>query len=841
MDELKIIINGLCKSDYLPEWILELKNNEVLFSPKKNIKPCIKIDETHVRSNTWQGLVLLETYCRRKFNNKEVDDFIVSLINESIELYEHDSNLDPYSRLDSSNAILNELLDIILQKEVLINNVKFVSLVNICLNSVLFWPSSLAYDFFEHKDVLVNANPGIVFEAYKCIIDSSKKKDDYDKYLNIPEIILKNATSYYNHSKRKIMEINFDFYDMGSFYEYNQSYRYEIEVLYFDWLKIACCGVDEKILRNDITDFIHKDNELLNKIGLCLITLNFHRLSDLFIENAKVFFNNQNFYADLRCLIKNLSPDYVQKNVELFKELLKKATFGLENKESVKNFKNHIFGLLNSKGLDLPYMRETEDQLIEILNFNKKVYIIDRDSSNEVDTLIQKIENKEIDEALLLYKELIGGSRYYENIVYEAFVKYLISKKPQECLEYLDEFGYKFSIYFVNFLSRDGVKKNITLLKHSLNRMLEQMVANKEYREALHVVLYQLKMISEQLVINEVKEIYKKINYEWLTIEEYDSIDGIINTCINESIHSYLELGLWLCENGNFDKKLVMQSIQYFIDKYSCAKLKSILAFVYPRILAVDEKYALSLEDFIFINEKDNRNLSYPLLSISRHYSNLLLNRIALRGDFLCFLKSTFEDYDYKMSQEVFGSWFMQSYIVRGNHEEIVDLVFKFEKYDVILGNLRTANYWLSKKQLNEEQIARYENYFFKFYKTLSSSISSYREIDQIIREVSESMILMKIKDNTVWDLLLELFKNFKHFFSDECIQLIKMYKDLYVEKVTKLLDMYFHKYDRYQTYEPTLLKVFEIVKNDISYKEQVRLWRVFLVDKNIELKKKLT
>lgn len=840
MDELKTIIGSLCKSDYLPEWILELKDNEVLFSPKRNIKPCIKVDDNHVRTNVWQGLILLETYCRRGFDNKEVDDFIVSLINKSIEIYENDSNLDPYSRLDSSNAILQDLLDIILEKSFFIDNVKFVSFVHVCLNSALFWPFSLAYDFFEHKDVLANANPSIVFDAYRCLIDFSKKKKDYDKYLTIPEIILKNATNYYNHAKNKILKMDSDFYDMGAFYEYDQSYIREDEVVCFDWLKISCCSVDEKVLKKDVEAFIKSDNELLNKIGLCLITLNFHKLSELFIENATLFFNRQSFYADLRYLIVSLSPDYVQKNLTRFKKLLSQATFGLDNKDSIKNFRNHLFGLLNCKGADFPYRKETNEQLITIRNFNKKVYPIDRDPSDDINALIQKIGDKEIDEAELLYKKIIGGSHYFDHIVNEAFSKYLIARYSEECTKYLDRFGYNFSISFVNFLSRDEEHKNYKVLYQSIKRIVDLMTVNSEYRKALHVVLYLLTTISESVDIGELATIYSMIDFEWLTIEEYDSFDGVINTCINETIHSYLEMGLWICEKGFFDVKLIRQAIRHFINLYDYAKLKSIMAFIYPRFLAIDKEYAFSLEDYIFANEKEGKNLSYPLLSISRHSSDLMLNRIASRDDFLRYFKNNSEDHDSKMSQKVFGSWFVQAYVAKGYHEEIVELIFKYDKYDVLLENLRMVNHWLSSKQLNDEQIDRYSNYLLNFYNSLSSNISSCREIDQIIREVSESMVLMDFKDDTAWNLLFGLFKYFRHFLSDESVKLIRTYKDSHVEKVSKLLDMYFYKYDRYQTYEPTLLEVFGVVKNDVNYMEKVRFWRAYLVDKNIELRKKL-
>lgn len=171
MDDLKTIIHSLGKSNYLPEWILQLKDNEVLFSPKRNIKACIKIEDDRVRSDVWDGLRLLGFYCSRGFDNKEVDDFVVSLINESIGLYERDANTDPYLKLNSSNAILQEMLDIILSKPVFVNKIRFKSFVEIYLDGVLSWPFSLAHKMFEHLEVLLESDQNTVFEVYKTLLE----------------------------------------------------------------------------------------------------------------------------------------------------------------------------------------------------------------------------------------------------------------------------------------------------------------------------------------------------------------------------------------------------------------------------------------------------------------------------------------------------------------------------------------------------------------------------------------------------------------------------------------------------------------------------------------------
>ena len=69
---------------------------------------------------------------------------------------------------------------------------------------------------------------------------------------------------------------------------------------------------------------------------------------------------------------------------------------------------------------------------------------------------------------------------------------------------------------------------------------------------------------------------------------------------------------------------------------------------------------------------------------------------------------------------------------------------------------------------------------------------------------------------------------------------LISKYKDIKVDKITKLLDLYFKKYDRFLTFEETLVDVFNEIKEDANYKDKTKEWKVFLYSKNSDLKEKI-
>ena len=113
-------------------------------------------------------------------------------------------------------------------------------------------------------------------------------------------------------------------------------------------------------------------------------------------------------------------------------------------------------------------------------------------------------------------------------------------------------------------------------------------------------------------------------------------------------------------------------------------------------------------------------------------------------------------------------------------------------------------------------------------------------ESDQFIREIANSMVLLNESKDFLWGLIFKMFRNFNHYFSDECVELIKKYKDNEIQNISKLLDLYFDKYDRYMSFEDTVVEVFNIIKPDKNYKDKIKKWQVALTKKNIDIKSKI-
>lgn len=841
MDELKTIISCLCKSDYLPEWIIKLKDNDVLFSPQKNIKPCIQVDAKTIRSNIWNGLLLFDNYCSKGFKNDEVDEFIISIINESILMYETDNETDAYKKLNSSSAILHSLLVIILYRHQFINNVDLVSFVKIYLDSVSSWPFSLVYEMYKAKEVLLKSDKKKVFEAYSTIIKSKNKEEEYKKYFIVEDLILQNPYDYYNYSKEYILNncASKLYLDLGAFFEYANSYTHYEDLNYFWWLKISSLRIDDYLLHEDIKSFIQSENEFLNKIGLCLINLNFKRINDLFFDNLNLFFSKESFYADLRCVFNNCNTSiFTEENHAMLVKALDGASFGLKKGKALSALKNHICKIYNANGFDVSFYEEKASDLEYVMNFNKRVYSVISHRTDNVKDIKDKISGKKIDEAIKLYLQLSNGSYYFSNAVYSAFREYLFEFYPNDYVSYLGFFDSSFLASLLYYLVSDENDTNKGL-KEVIVKVIELIKNNDVYKECISALLYCIEKLSNSIDAKELKDLVFSIDYRWISIDEYEETKDVITACINENLHTYFELLGYVAQISG-ETSFLRDAINYHIEKNNCAKLKSIFAFIFPRLVSCDKNYALSLIDYIFNNTIDGKNLSYPLLSISNGLNEIVMGIIADREDLKAYLSTNAQSGNDRMGLSTIAQWYFRSFIFNGKYENLIQIQFENIQFDVILDCIRSMNYWFEYKVIKNGEIVEYKKYFEMFDSMLKDCDLIYPEIDQLIRAVANTIILSKNFDEIVWEVLLSLFQWFNNYFSDDCVELIKKYKGERKNEITKLLNIYFGSYDPYLTYEQTLIEVYNLVASDKLYQGISKEWKVSLLSKNIALKDKL-
>lgn len=841
MDDLKLIIRSVSNSEHLSKWILSLKDNEILFSPYLNIKPCIQVDEKSVRSDYWDGLIILQAYCRRGLKDKDVDAFIIKLVNDAVLIYQNDKATEKYKKLNSSDQTILTLLEIAISKPEYIDSIDIVFLIKTYFDSALAWPYTLVHELNKQKDVLLLSNKDKILGAYKTILELSNERTDYEKYLDIPEIINSYPMGYYSFAKESILSLKDNYYDMGAFFDYDVSYIKRKDVILFNWLKTSSLFIEQNELEKDIISFVSSSSKLLKKIGLCLINLNFIKEEKLFFDNIHQFFNDENFYADLRMLFINKSEKiFVESNKKVLCDELEGATFGLTNDWQIRVLKNHLSGIFKRNSCDVPYEEETKDARDFATNFNKSFYSVESNTAEEKNKIFNSIKELNIDEAIQKYKKFKKNSNYYTSIIHNAFIKYLTTRYPLDFYNYLSFFDSDFARSLVFYFS-NGDGKNADSLFSTIKSILKISDEDSSFIDCVSSSLFEMRSLLDALGKERTYELFNLINYKWITIDEYNDFNEIINVCINEELYTYIDLLRVMSFEYQELKIKAIEVFDYFIEKYNSHKLKSIMAFAFPYLLIINEGYALSKEDYIFSNSVNNINLSYPLLPLSQGYSEHLLSIIGKRNDLKDFLSLKYDRGDSLMTQTILFNWFFVSYI-KGNDSftEIINILFETNNYSAILELIHDVNYWLENNNLDEFQTNRYADFLKMLLDNVRNKEFIFDEVDQLIRAISKTVVLLNNKYKFLWDLLIKLFKHFKHYFSDESYELIDKYQDDEFKNVARILNIYFASYTLYFTLESTLIKIFKLVSINPKYATKCREWKVSIVQKNPDLNNKL-
>lgn len=829
MDDLKSVISGLCKSPHLDEWILKLKDNEVLFSPKKNIKPCIRVDENYVKSDYWIGLNLLEVYSKSQLSNDLVDAFIIDLINESIEIYKNDSEVDPYKKLNSSYFILTELFEICVQRKEYFDSIDVLSLISFSLSSATSWPFSIVHALFEHKNVLLECSPSKVFEVYRTILEFGGKSLDYTEYLKIDDLVKRIPFKYYDYCKRKILTYDFSISSMGSFFEYQGEYERKKESIVFNIFKTASRGIDAKILKEDVEKCIFSNSKLLKRIGLCLININFDTIGDVFFDHIQVFFNDDDYYSDLRCLLENNSRNIVEpRQRELVSSIVKKATFGIgkEREELIQPLRNYLAKVCSQNGLDIPFVEPSKQDAEFVLNYNKSFYIVNHDFKGDIATIKDRISNVTVDNSVSIYFDLIKGSSYFRDTVRQAFVETYFSDGSN--FGNIKLFDYSLAISLIHYHEQ---KKDIECLYKSIIEVLNICKDNAEYINCLSTILFATQSNVESFGFERFCKLLRLIDYKWMRAEEFRYPNEIISECINEDIHTYLELLAYAVERNGVGVEYLKAALSYHSAKSNAPKIKALMAFIFPRLLRIDKLYASELEKIIFDNQFNGTNPSYTMLAVSHGYSLPLLEVISNREELTNYLRINNGTNDEKMAQKVLFNWFLGGYFFKGLYENIIDIAFSTKRSDVILENLRSINYWIETKQIMNQLVIK--KYLEKLNIVIGDWINKESERDQLIRELSQLIVLTNGEIDVSWNALISLFAYFDHYFSDKCCELVEKFKNTRKDFVVQILDKYFYSYEQFKTYESMMKKVFSMVRNDSMYKEESKKWMVSVLNKN--------
>ena len=616
--------------------------------------------------------------------------------------------------------------------------------------------------------------------------------------------------------------------DMGAFYEYEGGYNKGKEAIVFNIFKASSKSIDSTVLEKDVKQFISSNEKLYKKIGLCLININFSKLKNLFVENIDRFLNDNEYYSDLRCLLSNnIANIKDEKTQEIIVRKIQTASFGLNNKKALEILKNYLCKLLSQSGLNAPFVEPTKADISFVMNYNKSFYVVNHDFESDIVSIKEKIKDVSVYESVDIFNKLIKGSGYFQDTVRRAFIEtYFLETGSSKNVAL---FGYEFGIALIHYHEN---KKEMTLLYETISDVLNVCKEDSSFVNCMSSILFSIHSNYQKLGKEKFKSLLKMIDYKWLVIDEFKYEEEIISECINENMHTYFELLTFAVDKRVLPFAYLKEVVPFHMKMYSSSKFKAILAFVFPRIFRINKSFALSLIDFVFDNWFMNTNPSYCMLAISHGYSLELIELLSSRNDLKAYLLNQKENRDVKMAQSILFNWFLAGYFKDKKYDEILDLAFNSKRYDVIIENIRSLNYWIEERQIknNDKELL---NYFSKFFLCIDDSLKAYSERDQLIRELSSSIILTNGLIKESWLSLMKLFDYFDHFFSDESVELIKKFKDTHKDYVTQVLNKYFDSYDQLRTYEDTLRQVLGIIASDVFYKEQIKKWQVSISKKN--------
>lgn len=840
MTNQDLIVRNISDSPYLCEWIIALKNNDVLFNPSTNIKPCIHLDNNSFRSRQWQGLSILLKYVNSSFQNEEVDEYIVNLLNKSISLYLNDERKERYERLNSSDVIVLRLIEIALAKSIYINNVDVGALINEYFKSPLGWPYMVADCVFHNKNSIMGSNEEKISQIYKTIIDNSSERIDFENLMDVNDIIAEYPGCFYKLAKEKILSLKDNFYDMGSFFEYKNNHFHNIKNVVFNWIKESSVFLSDDFLVQEVDFFISKNSKLLKKVGLGLVNVNFKRMNQYFIDNISKFFKDPNFYGDIRSIFIRWSSEPILRTYkETLIESINNATFGDESEQRLFVLKNHLFGILKKNRFNVQYVEEKEDEIEFASNFNKAIYISSSRISNGDSEIYKSIQNLTIEEAISSYENYKNKSSFYKYSVNKAFSKYLVEKYPNNFDKYLENFDYSLSDELILYLDQN-IPDDCDKILRLITAILENCRKDDSFKKCLRNVMFSIEDRLDKFPQEKIFKIIKLVDYKWIEIKEYDDIQNCVTTCINEPLYLYLDILSYICFKQSECLQALIDCIMYFLSNFNSHKTKSIVSFLVPRLKNLDKNIFNKIFDELFENNLNGKNLSFPLLTIDFQIDDELLGRFAKMDSFFQFLHTNYDGGDEQKAQSLFFNRIFQYYITKEGLLNLLNIVFENNNDEAIFDIIQSANFWMEEGKVDKKNINNIQIFFGNFLSYIDKFNDFKNYGEQYIKEISSTIIIMKNEWKFLWQILINLFRKHPYDLTEQTLRLIDKYQNNEYRNVCKILDSYFEGYTPWLTLDNDVIKILNLLKSNAKYVHKVKEWKVILYKKNIDLKTKL-
>ena len=357
-----------------------------------------------------------------------------------------------------------------------------------------------------------------------------------------------------------------------------------------------------------------------------------------------------------------------------------------------------------------------------------------------------------------------------------------------------------------------------------------EVIDDEHYDETVPALLYALEKAYD--VENGTNEYYEnallKIKYTHINLKER-TIDGdAINVIINTNIHSYLKLLINYSIVTNRLRTYVDDVLSFFYTTYSKAIVfRAIISHFYPLLLYFNKKKYSQL--FLYLFNGTQSSVCYETLAYSRSISKDILKQLSEIDQFRTYL---FDDSKDKMYvKRNYATYYINEYISRDSFESLVKKIISDPRF---ISSVEDVVRWGSEDlKNNTENTADYNRLFSLCNKSYSSILKTSHEVDQLIRFVSEYIVLSNNNDDDAWSLLVLLSKKMKSYFSEEYMKLIDTFKNNREMYIFQLIDNFVDVYEKFTFNESTVVEIINMLTPINYYHDHLIKWKRKLFQKD--------
>ena len=657
------------------------------------------------------------------------------------------------------------------------------------------------------------------------------------------DFILTNPPLYYAESLKQLKKAELGFVTMGSFLHFpseKNSFHYK-EQMYGSWLLSSVKYMPNSQIKGDIVGLLKSKKEKVNKIGLCLLGLNFSENVDLFIKNINKFFNRYQYVADLIQLLKN-NTDYIRNDeehnlVNLIKKVFSTATFECKDGDYKTTIQKAVSNILSEVHNDFKKFDLTDTEIEIINNIDSSASYYSVDTSKEINTIFGEIKDMAIDEMITYVNGLTRGrSFYFDSSIRKAIDAYFNHKDYSEYKDKIKDIGFDYLLTYIcdtHFVptTNEGVNKFIYLYKQ---------FNEQEKKESMRSILFACSKIIESEDVDTSNKILlvKEIDYTLIDVETLEEKELKVGTIINTCLHIYWSILYELHKHSEMvASDLLLKSVQYFYDNYRNSQLLKGIMASWSSFIYYYETEGKKEEIFNYIFNQGDSIICYKAFAYINGNNGFYLNK-------LCELKS-FNDFILNAEDDGQERVFLASRIVLGF---IIENLFE-ETYKKIIYNKdieMIERVFITADKRAEEFVKgkhkeRFNNFLDGCIDCLTKQSKRKDSINQILRYLVDIMIREKDGDlSKMWKLVCLMPKGLTYYHDSTIREILNAFGNTDAESCREFLNSFFESYNPLYIIDTYMIELFDLIKNDSNYSNDIEHWFSIVGNKNPALYEKL-